>query len=122
MKEKAQKTQAEQPKISEDTAKKIQELQLLEQNVQGLLLQRQAFQLELNETLAASEELKKVDEAYKIIGNIMLKASKPELEEELKSKKELAEMRLRSLEKQETALKERLFKLRSEIMANLERK
>ena len=36
-------------KIDAETGKKIQELQILEQNLQNLLMQKQAFQIELNE-------------------------------------------------------------------------
>jgi len=42
-----------------ETQKKIQELQILEHNLQNLMMQKQAFQLELNETVNALEEVKK---------------------------------------------------------------
>ena len=37
--------------------KKIQEMQILEQNLQNFLLQKQAFQMELSETQSALKEI-----------------------------------------------------------------
>jgi len=106
-------------KISQEAAKKIQELQILEQTIQNIMLQRQAFLLELNETNLALEELKLADkDLYKIIGQIMFKTSKEELEKELKSKKEILELKGKNLERQESGLKGRLMKLRDELMSN----
>ncbi|MEM2956051.1 MAG: prefoldin subunit beta [Candidatus Pacearchaeota archaeon] len=106
-------------KISQETAKKIQELQISEQSLQNILLQRQAFLLELNETNLALEELKTSDkDVYKIIGQIMFKTSKDELEKDLKSKKEILELRNKNLEKQETILRNKISKLRDEILAD----
>jgi len=103
-------------KITKETQEKIQELQILEQNLQALLLQKQAFQLELNETENALSELgKSKDEVYKITGQIMIKASKPELEKELKEKTDILSLRLKSIEKQESIFKEKLEKLRNEV-------
>lgn len=106
--------------INQETAKKIQQLQLLEQSLQNLMLQKQAFQLEMSETLNALGELSKTkEEVYKIIGSIMVKAKKPELEKDLKRKKELLDLRIKNIEKQEEALKEGLLKTRSEVMKEL---
>jgi len=107
-------------KISQEAAKKIQELQLFEQTVQNILLQRQAFIFELNETNLALEELKASDkEIYRIIGQIMFKSSKEEIEKDLKSKKEILELKNKNLEKQESGLKERISKLREEIIGKI---
>lgn len=106
--------------INRETAEKIQELQLLEQGLQNLMLQKQAFQLEMSETLNALDELSKTkEEVYKIIGSVMVKAKKPELEKDLKHKKELIDLRVKSIEKQEETLKEKLLKTRSEVMRDL---
>ena len=56
---------------------KIQELQILEQTMQNVLIQKQSFQIELAETQGALEELEKTeDEVYKIIGQLMIKTEK----------------------------------------------
>ena len=107
-------------KISPEAAKKIQELQILEQTVQNILMQRQAFLLELNETNLALEEMKTADkEIYKIVGQIMFKTSKDEVEKDLKSKKEILDLKSKNLEKQENSMKERLGRLREELMKSM---
>jgi prefoldin beta subunit len=107
-------------KISQEAAKKIQELQILEQTVQNVLMQRQAFLLELNETNLALEELKTAgNEVYKIVGQLMLKTSKEESEKDLKSKKEILELKNKNLERQEAGFRDKISKLRDEILENI---
>ncbi|HLD36975.1 MAG TPA: prefoldin subunit [Candidatus Nanoarchaeia archaeon] len=106
--------------IDKETERSIQELQLLEQNIQNLLLQKQAFQIELSETTNAAEELKKSkDDAFRIVGQIMLKADRAELEKELEEKKKLLNLRISSIEKQEDLIAEKTEKLRQEITKKL---
>jgi prefoldin beta subunit len=110
----------EKPKITEETQQKIQEIQILEQNLQNLILQKQAFQIELNETENALSEISKSkDDIFKLVSNIMIKTDKEKLEKELKQKKELLSLRLTSIEKQETKLSEQVENLRKEIMKEL---
>ncbi len=73
--------------ISKDAEQKISQLQLLEQNLQNFLLQRQQFQAQLTELESALKELKDTKQSYKIIGNIMVDSSKEDLENDLKKKK-----------------------------------
>jgi len=108
------------PKINQETQQKIQEIQILEQNMQGLLMQKQAFQLELNETENALSEIKETKEdVFKLIGQIMIKTDKKKLEQELTKKKELLTLRLTSIEKQEKEFTEHLEELRKEIMKSI---
>jgi prefoldin beta subunit len=103
-------------KINKETEEKIQELQILEQNFQNISLQRQAFQMELNETESALLELSKSDdEVYKIVGQIMFKANKKETEKELEEKKHIISLRLKSLDKQEATSREKIDVLRETI-------
>ncbi len=107
-------------RIDEETAKKIQELQVLEQNMQNVLMQKQAFLLERGETDNALEELKNTKEdVYKIAGQIMIKTKKSDAESDLKRKKEILDLRIKSLEKQENFLKEQITKGRDEILSKL---
>jgi len=73
--------------VSKDTEEKISQLQLIEQNLQNFLLQRQQFMAQLTEIESALNELKDTQKSYKIIGNIMVDSSKEDLEEDLKKKK-----------------------------------
>lgn len=107
-------------KISENLARKIQELQMIEQTLQNVIFQKQTFQVELNEILSAIEELSEAkDEVYKIVGQIMIRSKKDVLERELKDKKSLLDLRIKNLEKQENPVKERLEKLREEVMKEI---
>ena len=98
---------------------KIQEFQLLENNLQNILMQKQAFQMELSETDSAIEEIKNSgDDVYKIIGQLMLKSDKEKIKGELLEKKKLFELRLKSIEKQEFSLTKELEKLREDLINN----
>lgn len=109
-------------KINKETQERIQELQILEQNLQQIVLQKQAFQMELNETESALSELEKTkDEVYRIVGSIMIKTQKAELEKELKEKKEILSLRLKSIEKQESSLMEKTEKEREELMKSVDK-
>lgn len=106
--------------ISEENLRKIQELQIMEQNLQNIMIQKQAFQFEENEIISALEEIKTSgDEVYKIIGQVMVKSNKQNMEKELKGKKDLIELRLKNLEKQENMLKERVTASRNELLKEI---
>ena len=96
--------------------KKIQEIQILEQNLQNLLLQKQAFQMEFAETQMAKKEIEKSgDEVFKIIGQLMIKAEKPKITDELNNKEKILDLRIKSIENQEKSMTERIESLRKEI-------
>lgn len=102
---------------------KIQEMQLLEQSLQNLLMQKQAFQMELTETQSALKEIESADdEVFKIIGQLMIKTDKPKLKDELTNKDRLLSLRLKSIEKQESSLTEQLDKFREEILKDRKKK
>jgi len=99
-----------------DKNEKIQELQILEQNLQNLLLQKQSFQMEFSETKTALKEIEHSgDEVYKIIGQLMLKTGKQKIKEELSSKEKMLELRIKSIENQEKTFTERMENLRKEL-------
>ena len=104
-----------------DTQEKIGRLQLMEQNLQQLLLQKQQFQTQLIEITSAMEELKKTDQAYKIVGNIMVLSKKDELEKDLNTKKEMLDIRIKNIEKQEKIIKEKTQKMQDEVMKKLKK-
>ena len=96
---------------------KIQEIQMLEQNLQNLLFQKQAFQMELSETQAALKEIEKADdEVFKIIGQLMIKTNKSEVKKDLLNKQKLLEMRMKTIEKQESALSKRIEEIKEEFI------
>ena len=96
---------------------KIQEMQVLEQNLQNLFMQKQSFQIELSETQSALKEiLGSGDEVYKMVGQLMIKSNREKIKGELENKEKFLEIRLTSVEKEEAFLMEKLEKLREEIM------
>lgn len=107
----------------ENKEDKIQEMQMLEYNLQNLLYQKQAFQMELSETLSAKKEIENSgDEVFKIIGQLMVKKNKLEIKKELESKEKILDLRVKSLEKQENSFKEKLDSLREQVMKSLKKK
>ena len=100
-----------------DTNEKIQEMQLLEQSLQQILMQRQAFQMEISETANALEEIKKAgEEIFKIVGQLMIKTEKKKTQDELENKKKILDLRVKTLEKQEKIMTEKLQKLQQEVL------
>lgn len=98
---------------------KIQEMQILEQNLQNIILQKQAFQMELSETEAALDAITNAgEEVFKIVGQLMVKSDKSKIQEELENKKKILELRTKTLDKQESSFTEKLSGLRDEFMKN----
>ena len=106
--------------MASTTEEKVQQLQLIEQNAQNFAMQRQNFQLKLMEIESALKELEHATEAYKIIGNVMVLTSKDELVKDLTSKKETAELRIKSIERQETKLMKTADEIRQEVLGEMQ--
>ena len=108
--------------LDEDTQLKIQELQLLEQNFQQLLMQKNAFSMENNEVDLILSEVEKADgEVMRIIGGqVVVKSSKEKILEEMKHKKELIETRLKGIDDQEKEFSEKVESLRDEVMKKIQ--
>jgi prefoldin beta subunit len=104
-----------------EAEEKIQQLTMLEQNIQNTSLQKQGFHLQLLEIEAALKEIENSTETYKIVANIMVKSDKAELRKDLNDKKEMVELRIRSLEKQESKLREKVTGLQQEVLGNIEK-
>ena|SRR3989344_736026 len=103
------------------TDEKIQQLSVYEQSLTQLNMQKQQFQLQLTEIESALNEIKDKDSAYKIVGNIMIKKSKADIEKDLKNKLEMLNLRIDSLEKQSSKVKEKAEKLQKEVMSELKK-
>ena len=99
----------------ENKDEKIQEMQILNQNLQNLILQRQAFEMELSETEAAAREIEKSNEVFKLIGELMIKKDKEKVKEELSTKEKILSMRIKSIEKQEDSFTNKLSELRNKF-------
>ena len=106
--------------LSEKTKEDITQLQVMEQRLQGLMMQKQQFQTQLMEIENALEETKDYKkEAFKIIGPIMISADAESIKKELKEKKDTFDLRLKSIDKQENKIKEDAQKLQEKVMKEL---
>lgn len=104
------------------TEEKINQLQLIEQNLQQFSNQKQQFQSHFVEVETALKELKDASTAYKIVGNIMVLSKKEQLEKELSEKKEHLELRISALERQETKLRDKAKLIRQDVVKEMEKK
>lgn len=100
----------------------VNKIQLLEQNVQAIAAQKQQVQTQVFEIDSALKELENSTDSFKIIANIMVKTSKEQLTKELTEKKELFDLRIQTLEKQEKDMKEKMKEIQTEVMKNTPQK
>ncbi len=108
--------------LSTEVQEKISQLQMIEHNISSSAMQKQQFQAQLMEAESALKELEKSDEAYKIIGNIMVKTDGKSLLDDIRRKKEMLDLRVRTIDNQQKALKEKALKIQDEVMKEMEKK
>jgi len=92
--------------------------QTYQQQIQVVMTQKAALTLELNEIKKAIEELErtKQGDVFKISGPILIRVDAKDLKKELDDKKELINLRIKTLEKQENKLKEKIEELRNKLL------
>lgn len=100
----------------------LEQLQMIEQNMQHTMVQKQSVQGEIIEIDGALEELEKTEESYYTLGNIMVKKSPKQLTEQLKEQKRLLEVRMQTISKQEERLNAKKKDLQSQVMKSMEGK
>jgi len=109
--------------LDEETQRQIQELQMMEQSFQQLLMQKNAFSMEANETDLIIKEVEKTDgEISRIVGGqVIIRTTKEKTLEEMKKKKGLIETRMKAINKQEKEFSEKIESLRDEIIKKIQR-
>ena len=105
--------------LQKEAQEKIQELQQIEQNLNNFGSQRQNFQMQLIELENALKEVALVPTAYRIIGNVMVSSPREDIVADLTSKKEVAELRIRTIERQEEKLREKASQIQKEVLASM---
>ncbi|HKZ49682.1 MAG TPA: prefoldin subunit beta [Candidatus Nanoarchaeia archaeon] len=99
-----------------DLQERMQELQILQQRLSLFTAQKQQLQLQLAEIENAMRELETAKPpAYKLIGEILVENSIDDLKKDLKEKKDEADLRIKTLEKQESKSRERAQDLQKEV-------
>lgn len=99
---------------------KMSQVQMLEQTLQNYSLQKQSLTTKILEIDSAVEELSINSDSYKIIGNIMVKVKSEDLKKSLLDEKEKNQIRIKTIEKQESSITDRANKLQQEIMKELQ--
>ena len=97
-------------------------LQQLQQTLQSVLTQKQQLELGLTEVEQALSELEKLTKQaviYKSVGSLLVKAKKKKVTKELKEQKELLNMRISVLGKQEGRLRTQLKDLQTKLQQDL---
>jgi len=103
--------------ISEETKNLIAQFQSYQQQFQTILIQKESLKLQTIEIERALEELNETKQAnaYKITGQIMVLKSVEELKKELNETKENVEIRIKSLEKTEERVSNKLKELQTKL-------
>ena len=106
----------------ENIEKLSKEYSQLQQQIQTFYIQKENSRVELNEINTALDELKTVEgDVFKQAGIIIIKSAPKKVSKELEEKKEIIELRIRSIEKKESALKEKFQKLHQELLSAQEK-
>ena len=113
---------SEEIKLPPAVQERLLRLQQLQQTLQNILVQKQQVELELLEVDKALEELEKIPDdgvIYKSVGSLLIKTEKAKITEELKERKELANMRVSVLGKQEERIRSQIKELNEKLQRDL---
>ena len=108
-------------KMDEKTQNKISQLQVMEQNMHHLAHQRQQIYNQVLEIDSALKEMEGKEDAFMIVGNIMIKKKKVEIEKDLQEKKERLELRIKTIEKQEEQMKQKAEAMQEDVMKTIKK-
>ncbi len=97
----------------------INQLQLLQQNLQSILLQKQQLQNQQAEINSALEGLMNTEKAYKILGHIMIASPKEKLLQDLEDQNKMASLRLKNVITQEEKIKKSMEEYHKEELKKL---
>lgn len=109
-------------KLPPQVQERLLRLQQIQQTLQSVLAQKQQVELELTEIEQALGELQKVaDDAviYKAIGSLLVKSDKAKVAADLNERKELLNMRVTVLGKQEERLRSQMKELQAKLQQDL---
>ncbi len=96
------------------------QFQQFQQQFQNVLIQKENAIIQVMEIEKAIEELKdSKDDAYRAVGNILIKESCSKIKKDLANEKETLEVRIKTFDKQETILREKLNELQTKLESSL---
>lgn len=100
----------------------LAQLQQLQQQAQAVMTQKSQIEALTREIDAALKELEKSsDDAiiYRSVGELLFRAEKPKLVEELKERKDMMDLRLKTMAKQEERIQSRFTQLQEQLKQSL---
>jgi prefoldin beta subunit len=103
--------------VVEDPNKIAAQFQIMQQQLQNIMIQKESLRLNTMEIERAVEELGKSSDktAYKIAGPIMVSKPVEDIKKDLKDTKEALKVRMESLEKTEKRLTDKLKELQEKL-------
>lgn len=96
----------------------IERLRQLEDQLQAVLLRKQQYEAELRNVDRALNEINKLPQdsrVYKVVGTFLLLISRDEALQDLNQRKELLDLHIQSLSKQENMLRKQISDLESRV-------
>lgn len=94
----------------------LMQFQMLNQQLQNILMQKQTLSIEQMETDNALEEIKKSQgKVFKLVGSVVIESEKENVEKELNEKKEEVDLRLKNVENQEKKMRDKINELQEKI-------
>jgi prefoldin beta subunit len=109
--------------ISPKIQNQIAQLQQMQQQMQTIGAQKSQYELAVREARRATEELKDVPDdnaVFMSVGSVLMQKKKEEVLAKLNEKIETLELRIKSLEKQETLLQGKFEQLQAQVKQALE--
>lgn len=93
--------------------KTLEKAQMLQQQLQAVMVQKESLKMQLNEAENALKELGKTKEGavYKITGPLLLKVDKAHVTDELEERKKFISLKVNTLERSEKRLTDELSEL-----------
>ncbi len=104
--------------IPPEVQQELVKLQQLQAQLSQVLTEKELLRQELRDierTLSVLKDLPQDAELYRSTGHILVRVSKDDVEKELNERKELVELRLKTLEKQESMLRQQLSQVQSKV-------
>ncbi len=105
-------------RLPPDVQQQLVKLQQLQTQLNQVMTERALLQQELRDIARALDILKGIPEdaeVYRSSGHLLIRISKSDAEKELNERKELIELRLKTLDKQESLIRQQISELQSKI-------
>jgi prefoldin beta subunit len=104
--------------MSEEKKQFLGQAQVYQQQLQGIMTQKEALKMQATELKKAVDEIDKTKETevYKISGPILIKSKKAEVKKDLQGKETLLKAQVDTLEKTEKRIKEKLEELHGKLV------